>query len=106
MTARERLNGSACFHLWRGSPAQTHPRSRESGRAISRRTRQCFPSKKVFKPWKERLPSAGRLTPLGLDAVKVRFEAAQGQATRMTSVPDRHLLFKAKSWFESVSEAI
>ena len=44
--------------------------------------------------------------PLGLDAVKVRFEAAQGQATRTTSVPDRHLLFKAKGWFESVSEAI
>ena len=42
--------------------------------------------------------------PLGLDAVKVRFEAAQGQATRTTSVPDRHLLFKAKGWFESVSE--
>jgi hypothetical protein len=39
--------------------------------------------------------------PLGLDAVKVRFEAAQGQATRTTSVPDRHLLFKAKGWFES-----
>src|SRR3954463_666970 len=29
--------------------------------------------------------------PLGLDAVKVRFEAAQGQATRSTSVPDSHL---------------
>jgi len=43
--------------------------------------------------------------PLGLDAVKVRFEAAQGQATR-TTVPDSHLLFKAKGWFESVSEAI
>jgi hypothetical protein len=44
--------------------------------------------------------------PLGLDAVKTRFEAAQGQATRMTSVPDSHLFFKAKGWFESVSEAI
>ena len=44
--------------------------------------------------------------PLGLDAVKVRFEAAQGQATRTTSVPDSHLLFKVKGWFESVSEAI
>ena len=37
--------------------------------------------------------------PLGLDAVKIRFEAAQGQATRMTSVPDSHLFFKAKGWF-------
>jgi hypothetical protein len=44
--------------------------------------------------------------PLGLDAVKVRFEAAQGQATRTTSVPDSHLSFKAKGWFESVSEAL
>jgi hypothetical protein len=34
--------------------------------------------------------------PLGLDAVKVRFEAAQGQATRTTSVPDIPPFFKAK----------
>ena len=50
-----------CFRLWRGSPAQTNPTLRESGRAISRRTRQCFfRSKKVSKPWKEHLPSGGR----------------------------------------------
>ena len=44
--------------------------------------------------------------PLGLDAVKTRFEDVQRQATRTRSVPDSHLLFKAKGWFESVSEAI
>ncbi len=44
--------------------------------------------------------------PLGLHAVTTRFEAVQGQATRARSVPDSHLLLKAKGWFESMSEAI
>src|SRR5918993_4481385 len=106
MIARERLNGSACFLLWRGSPAQTHPRSRESGRAYIEAHTPMFSFEEGLQALEGALAIGRQADPLGLDAVKVRFEAAQGQATRTTSVPDRHLLFKAKGWFESVSEAI
>src|SRR5829696_3912673 len=44
--------------------------------------------------------------PLGTEEVNTRFEVVQDQATRATSMPDSHLFFKTKGWFESVSEAI
>src|SRR5215216_5379663 len=86
--------------------ADTPEIERERASYIEAHTPMFFSFEEGIQALEGALAIGRQADPLGLDAVNVRFEAAKGQATRTTSVPDTHLFFKAKGWFESVSEAI
>jgi hypothetical protein len=86
--------------------ADTPEIERERASYIEAHTPMLFSFEEGLQALEGALAIGRQADPLGLDAVTTRFEAVQGQATRARSVPDSHLFFKTKGWFESVSEAI
>ena len=86
--------------------ADTPEIERERASYIEAHTPMFFSFEEGLQALEGALAIGRQADPLGLDAVKTRFEDVQRQATRTRSVPDSHLFFKTKGWFESVSEAI